>query len=222
MNALLAIAARDITLSFRTGGGSLHSVTFFALASLVFALAFGPAPALLARLAAPILWAIALLSALISLDRLFEADFEDGSLDAIVETADPLELSVLAKALAHWVAAGLPVVVATPPIALLLNLPAEGYAPLVLSLLIGTPALSLIGAVGAAVAVGLRRASVLVAILTAPLLAPTLIFGVAAAEAGAAGGAQYVPSLLLLGAVTLFSALIGPLAAAAAIRLNIS
>lgn len=222
MTAVLALAGRDIALAFRAGGGAFQSVLFFALAALIFALALGPDTALLSRLAAPILWAIALLSALVSLDRMFQADFEDGSLDAIVETADALELSVLAKALAHWIAAGLPVIAATPAVALLFNLAPEAYGPLFVSLLVGTPALSLVGAVGAAVAMGLRRASIMVAILSAPLYAPTLIFGVSAAEAGAAGGPQFVPSLMFLGAITLLAALIGPIAGAAAIRLNMS
>ncbi|NWG71499.1 MAG: heme exporter protein CcmB [Parvularculaceae bacterium] len=222
MRAQLAVIGRDVSLAFRSGGGALHSVIFFALAALVFALAIGPDLALLSGLAAPILWAIALLSALVSLDRLFQADFEDGSLDTIVETADFLELSVLAKSVAHWLSAGLPVVLAAPAVALLLNLPAEGYAPLLLSLLVGTPALSFLGAIGAAVALGLRRASILVAILSGPLFAPALIFGVGAARAGAVDSPQFLPAILLLGAITLFGALLGPIAGAAAIRLNMT
>lgn len=222
MKALVAIARRDVALAFRAGGGALQSAFFFALAALVFALAIGPDPAALARLAAPVLWAIALLASLVSLDRLFEADFEDGSLDAIVETADILELAVVAKALAHWATSSLPVILAAPLIAVLLNLPAAGHGPLVLSLLLGTPALSFFGAIGAAVAVGLRRASVLVAILAVPLFAPTLIFGAGAASAALAGSPEALPSFLILAAITLASAVIGPIAAAAAIRFNMS
>lgn len=221
MSAFLAIARRDIALAYRAGGGALQSVLFFALAALVFALAIGPDPNALSRLAAPILWAIALLATLVSLDRMFEADFEDGSLDAIVETSEILELAVFAKALAHWVATALPVILATPLIAVLLNLPAEGYLPIILSLIIGTPALSFFGAIGAGVAVGLRRAAILVAILSAPLYAPTLIFGVSAAQAALQGSPQALPSYLVLTAITLAGAIIGPLAAAAAIRLNL-
>lgn len=222
MSPLMAIAGRDVALAFRAGGGALHSVIFFALAALVFAMAIGPDPTTLKDLAAPVLWAIALLSTLVSLDRMFQSDFEDGSLDAMVETADVLELSVLAKAIAHWLSSGFPVILAAPAVALLLNLPADGYLPLLVSLLVGTPALSLLGAVGAAVAMGLRRASVLVAILSAPLYAPALIFGVGAAQAGAIDSPQFLPSVLFLAAITLFAALLGPIAGAAAIRLNLS
>lgn len=222
MSALMAIAGRDVALAFRAGGGALHAVIFFALAALVFAMAIGPDPTALKDLAAPVLWAIALLSTLVSLDRMFQSDFEDGSLDAMVETADVLELSVLAKAIAHWFSSGFPVILAAPAVALLLNLPADGYLPLLISLVVGTPALSLLGAIGAAVAMGLRRASVLVAILSAPLYAPALIFGVGAAQAGAIDSPQFLPSVLFLAAITLFAALLGPIAGAAAIRLNLS
>ncbi len=222
MSALMAIAGRDVALAFRAGGGALHAVIFFALAALVFAMAIGPDPTALKDLAAPVLWAIALLSTLVSLDRMFQSDFEDGSLDAMVETADVLELSVLAKAIAHWLSSGFPVILAAPAVALLLNLPADGYLPLLISLVVGTPALSLLGAIGAAVAMGLRRASVLVAILSAPLYAPALIFGVGAAQAGAIDSPQFLPSVLFLAAITLFAALLGPIAGAAAIRLNLS
>jgi heme exporter protein B len=220
MRRLAAIAGRDIALAFRAGGGAMQVVLFFALAALVFALAIGPDPTALRGLAAPILWTLALLAALVSLDRLFESDFEDGSLDALVETGDPLELSILAKACAHWTSALLPVVAATPLIAILLNLPANALQPLLLSLVIGTPALSLIGAIAAAVAVGLRRAGVLVAVLSAPLYAPTLIFGVSAAGAGAEASPAALPSFLILAAITLLAAIIGPIAGAAAIRFN--
>lgn len=222
MTELSAIYRRDVALAFRAGGGALQSVFFFGLAALLFALAIGPDPGAMSGLAAPILWAIALLAALISLDRMFEADFEDGSLDAIVETSDMLELSVMAKALAHWTTTSLPVIVSTPLIATLLNLPAEGYGPLVLSLLLGTPALSFLGAIGAGVAVGLRRAAILVSILSVPLFAPTLIFGVGAATAALEDGPAALPSFLFLASITLAGAIIGPIAAAAAIRFNMS
>lgn len=213
MRAVTAILIRDLALGFRAGGGAAQTALFFALVALVFALAIGPDRAAMARFAAPILWAAALLSALVSLDRVFQADFEDGSLDVIVASAELLEARVAAKALAHWLSSIAPLLVAAPAVALLLNLPGDQYGPLLLSLLIGTPALSLIGAVGAALTLSLRRAGVLIAILATPLYAPTLIFGVAAA--GGDGTA-----FLLLAAATLFAAAIGPLAAAAAIRFN--
>lgn len=222
MSAFSAIIARDIALAFKAGGGAMQTAMFFALVALVFALAAGPEPQLLSRLAAPVLWAGALLSALVSLDRIFQADFEDGSLDVLVETADLLELRVLAKAIAHWLSACLPLVIATPVFGVLLNLPASGYGPLLASLLIGTPALSLIGALAAALTLTLRRASILVSILAAPLYAPALIFGVGAAEAGAAASPGFAPALLLLAAASLFALVFAPLAGAAAIRFNMS
>jgi heme exporter protein B len=220
VSGFVAIVSRDVALALRAGGGSVQAALFFALAVLVFALAVGPDLKALAGLAAPVLWTAALLSTLVSLDRVFQADFEDGSLDVMVETVDLLELVVLAKAVAHWLTSALPLIIAAPVLALLLNLPPEGYGPLLLSLAIGTPALSLIGALGAALTLGMRRAGVLVSILVAPLYAPALIFGVGAAKGGLEGAPIYGPSLLLLGATTLFAAAIAPLAGAAAIRFN--
>ena len=222
MKAFAAIVARDLALAFRAGGGGLQTVVFFALVATVFALAIGPDVDRLSQIAAPILWAGALLSALVSLDRIFQADFEDGSLDVLVETAEVLEVRVLAKAIAHWAGSCLPLIVAAPLLAILLNLPAQGFWPLVASLLVGTPALSLIGAVAAALGLAMRRASVLMSILAAPLYAPALIFGVAAAEAGAAASPAYGPAMMLLGAVSLIALIVAPLAGAAAIRFNLS
>ena len=222
MNAFVAIISRDVALGFRAGGGAMQAAMFFALIVLVFALAIGPEPARLATLAAPILWAGALLSALVSLDRIFQADFEDGSLDVLVETAELPELRVLAKAAAHWLSSLLPLIVAAPLFALLLNLPAAGYGPLLLSLLIGTPAGSREARRAAALTLALRRASILVSILAAPLYAPVLIFGVGAAEAGAAASPSFGPTLLLLAASSLFTLVFAPLAGAAAIRFNMS
>ena len=219
-NHFFALVARDVSLAFRAGGGAAQTVVFFALLVLIFALAVGPERDLLARIAAPILWTGALLATLVSLDRVFQADYEDGSLDVILETSDLLEISVLAKALAHWLTACLPLIVAAPLLGVLLNLPGEAFQPLIVSLLAGTPALSLIGSVAAALALSLRRASILVSLLAAPLFAPTLIFGLATANAGAVGAASVAPSLMLLAAATLFSLIVSPLAAAAAIRFN--
>jgi heme exporter protein B len=222
MNAFFAIISRDVALGFKAGGGAFQTALFFALTIMVFAIAIGPDATLLPRIAAPALWAAALLSALVSLDRIFQADYEDGSLDVFVETSDLLEMRVLAKAIAHWISACLPLIAVTPLLGVLLNLPAAGLAPLVASLLIGTPALSLIGAISAAVTLSMRRAGVLVSILTTPLYAPTLIFGVGAAVAGADGAPGFVPSLLFLAAASVFSFIIAPLAGAAAIRFNMS
>ncbi len=218
MSAFVAIVGRDVRLAFRAGGGSLQGALFFAITALIFALAIGADLATLSRLAAPILWACALLSTLVSLERIFQADAEDGSLDVIVETADPLEIAFLAKAAAHWLTASLPLIAAAPVIGVLLNLPGERFAPLLVSLLVGTPALSLIGALGAALTLSLKRAGVLVTILIAPLYAPTLIFGVAAS--GGLDAPMAASALLFLGAATMFSLIIAALAGAAAIRMN--
>jgi len=221
MTAFLAIISRDVALGFRAGGGALLAAMFFALMILMFALAVGPDKALLSVVAAPILWAAALLAALVSFDRIFQADYEDGTLDTLVETADMLEMRVLAKALAHWIATCLPLIVLTPLLALMLNLPGGGFGPLIVSLLIGTPALSLIGALTAALTVTLRRANILVTVLAAPLFTPILIFGVAAAKTTTFADAAFTPAILLLSASALFSLIVAPLGGAAAIRANL-
>ncbi len=221
MRVARAIVARDLTLAVRAGGGTFQAVLFLSLAVIIYALAVGPDVGTLSLVAAPVLWASALLATIVSLDRVFQADFEDGSLDVLVETSDTLSLSVLAKAVSHWLSTGLPLVIAAPILGILLGLEPEGYLPVAASLAVGTPGLSLIGALAAAITVSLRRASILVTLLTAPLYAPVIIFGVGAAKAGAAGEALYAPSMLILAAISLFAAIVAPLAGAAAIRLNL-
>jgi len=220
MSAFAAIVLRDLRLAFRAGGGAVQAVMFFALTIIIFALASGPDRARLAAMAIPALWTGATLAAMLSFDRLFQDDHEDGALDAIIETADPLAVAVIAKALAHWLSTMLPLIAATPLLALLLSLPADAVGPIVLSLLAGTPGLSLLGALASALTLSLRRASVLMTILTAPLLTPVIIFGVAAANAGAEGDPRFGPSLMILAAFSLFACVFAPLAAAAAIRFN--
>jgi len=220
MSAFAAIVARDLRLAFRAGGGAVQAVMFFALTIIIFALAAGPDRARLAALAVPAIWTGALLAAMLSFDRLFQEDQEDGALDALLETADPLALTVIAKAVAHWLSTLLPLIAASPLLALLLNLPGEAFGPLVLSLAAGTPALSLLGALASAITLSLKRASVLMTILTAPLLTPVVIFGVAAANSGADGDPRFGPTLMILAAFSLFACVFAPLAAAAAIRFN--
>jgi heme exporter protein B len=220
MTSFVAIVMRDLRLAFRADGGAMSSVVFFALIIVIFAFAVGPDRARLSASAAPILWTAATLAAMLSFDRIFQADFEDGSLDALIETQDALSLVALAKAAAHWLSTMLALIVATPALGLLLGLAADAYAPLILSMLVGTPALSLFGVFASALALPLRRASMLMTILTAPLLAPAIIFGVGAANAGAAGDALFGPALMILGALTMFGCVALPLAAAAAIRFN--
>lgn len=220
MRRLASIIGREVKLAFRAGGGALNGVIFFALTILIFALAVGPDRAQLSAAAAPILWTAATLAAMLSFDRIFQADYEDGSLDAFIETSDMLSLVALAKAAAHWLTTLAPLIIATPVLGLLLGLPAEAYGPLILSMLVGTPALSLFGALASALSLSLRRASMLMTILTAPLLTPAIIFGVGAANAGAAGDALFGPALMILAAISLFACVVLPLAAAAAIRFN--
>ena len=194
MTAAAAVLARELALAFRTGGGFGLGVGFFLIVALMVPLGIGPDPARLAGVAAGTLWLGALLACLLSLDRLFQADWEDGTLDQLALAPLPLEAIVALKALAHWLTTGLPLVVAAPLLALMLNLPAPAYPWLIASLAAGTPALSLIGAIGAALTVGIRRGGLLLALLVLPLYLPTLILG-ASCVTSAAGGADPWPGV---------------------------
>jgi heme exporter protein B len=217
MTAFRLLVRRELRLALRQGGDAAMVVAFFVLTVILFPFGVGPEPELLARIAAGILWVTALLAALLSLERLFQADYEDGSLEALALLPLALEAQVLAKCLAHWLVTGLPLTLAAPLLALLLHLDAAGYPVLVLSLLIGTPSLSLVGAVGAALTLGARRGGVLLSLLMLPLYIPVLIFGVLAVEASIAGfGAR--PHLLLLAALLVGALPLAPVAAAAALR----
>ena len=217
MTAFRLIVLRDLRLALRQGGDAAMVVAFFVLTVILFPFGVGPEAELLARIAAGILWVTALLAALLSLERLFQADWEDGSLEALALMPLALEAQVLAKCLAHWLVAGLPLIIVAPLLALLLHLDRAGYPALLLSLLLGTPSLSLIGAVGAALSLGARRGGVLLSLLVLPLYIPVLIFGVAAVEA-ATGGFDGRPHLLLLGALLAGALVLTPVAAAAALR----
>ena len=187
MTALAALIRRDIAIALRVGGGALIGVLFFLTVVVLMPFAVGPDLALLTRLGPAILWLGALLASLLTLDRLFMADHDDGSLDLIVMSRTPLELTCAAKALAHWLAAGLPLVIATPVLGLLLNLDATSTSAVALTLLAGTPALTFTGMIGAALAVTLHRGGLLLAVLVLPLSIPVLIFGVAASQAAISG-----------------------------------
>ncbi len=217
VRAFLRLVGRDLTLAFRGGIGGWTAPLFFVLAVTLFPLGIGPETGLLARVAPGVLWAAALLAALLSLERLFVADREDGSLDQLMLGVLPLEFVVLAKTAAHWLTAGLPLVVAAPALAVLLNLDAGGFAALVASLLLGTPILSLLGALGAALTVGLRRGGALVALLVLPLYVPVLIVGAGAVEGAVTGAGARAPLLALAGGLVGATAL-APWAAAAALR----
>lgn len=217
MSSFAALLTRDLRLAFRQGGDVANVVAFFALAVILFPFGVGPDPDLLARIAAGILWVTALLAALLSLERLFDADFQDGSLEALGLMPVPLEIQVLAKCVAHWLTTGLPLTIIAPLLALVLHFDVAGYPALIAALLLGTPVLSLIGAIGAALTLGARRAGVLLSLLVLPLYIPVLIFGVAASEA-AALGLESRPHLLLLAALLAGSLALAPWAAAAALR----
>lgn len=219
MKAVLTLIWRDIALALRLGGGGSIGLAFFVLSVVLVPLGIGPETGTLARIAPGVLWIAALLAALLSLDRLFQADHEDGSLDQLMLSPMPLEQVVLAKALAHWITTGLPLIVIAPLLGLSLSLPVEVLPVLVVSIASGTPALSLIGAVGAAITVGVRRGGLLLSILVLPLYIPTLIFGARAVE-NALLALDPVPALALGGAITLLAAAITPFAAAAALRIN--
>jgi heme exporter protein B len=214
-----ALLLRDLRLSFRAGGGFGLGLAFFLLVAVLVPLGVGPEGGTLGRIAPGILWVGALLACLLSLDRIFALDYEDGSLDLLATAPIPLEGVVAVKALAHWLVTGLPLTLVAPVLAVLLNLPG-GYGWLVLSLALGTPALSVIGAFGAALVVGVKRGGLLLSLLVLPLYVPTLIFGAEVVKRGAAG-LELGPPMALLAAITAGAAAVLPFAAAAAIRVNL-
>lgn len=217
MNPLSALLLRDMRLAIRVGGGALMGVLFFLIVVTLMPFAIGPDLVLLKRIGPAVLWLGALLASLLALDRLFAADHEDGSLDLLLMGRAPLELVVLVKALAHWITTGLPLVLATPLLGLFLNLDGQAIGAVALTLLAGTPALTCIGLIGAALSVALRRGGLLLPVLILPLTVPVLIFGVAASNA-AITGLSFGPPFTILCALTLASLVLGPFAAAAALR----
>ena len=216
MVSFKALLLRDLRLAFRQGGDGAMAVIFFVLAALLFPFGLGPEPEALARDAVGIVWVMALLASLLALDRLFQGDWEDGSLDLMALSPLPLELVVLAKALGHWLVSGLPLLIAAPIVAAMLQFDPAGLPRLVLALALGTPTLSLLGAVGAALTLGARRAAVLVSLLVLPLEIPILIFGVAAADPAATGDG--LTQIMVLGALLALALPLCPWAAAAALR----
>lgn len=217
---MIALLVRDLRLSIRAGGGFGLGLAFFLILAVLVPLGVGPEAAILAQIAPGILWVGALLACLLSLDRMFALDFEDGSLDLLATAPIPLEGVVAIKALAHWLTTGLPLVLAAPVLGVLFSLPGAAYGWLVLSLLVGTPALSVIGAFGAALTVGLKRGGLLLSLLVLPLYVPTLVFGAEAVSRGAQGLSVATPLLLLAGITTGSIALL-PFAAAFALRINL-
>lgn len=217
---MIALLLRDLKLTTRTGGGFGMGLGFFLILCTLIPFSVGPDADILGKIAPGILWVGVLLSCLLSLDRIFALDYEDGSLDILVTSPVPLEGAVIAKAAAHWLTSSLPLVVAAPLFGILLHLPAKAVPWLLLSLLIGTPALSMLGAFGAAITVGLRRGGLLLLLLVLPLYVPTLIFGAEAVRRGVAG-LDVIPPLALQAGITLLTIGLIPFAAAAAIRINL-
>lgn len=219
--AFIALVRRELRLALRQASDTATVLVFFVLTVSIFPFGVGPEPAMLARISAGVIWVTALLAALLSLDRLFQADYEDGSLEQIALAPLPLEAAVLAKCLAHWLTTGLPLIVAAPVMGALLNMPPEGFGVLVAAMALGTPVLTFLGAVGSALTVGARRAGVLVPLLLLPLYVPVLIFGVAAVDAALLG----MPSarfLVVLAGLFVAAATLTPWATAAALRQALS
>ena len=218
MSALAALLLRDVRLAVRVGGGTFIGVLFFLIVVTLMPFAIGPDLALLARIGPAILWIGALLASLLALDRLLAIDHEDGSLDLIVTAPVALELTVAVKGAAHWLTTGLPLVVAAPLLGLLLNLDPSATGAVALTLLVGTPALTFIGLIGAAITVALRRGGLLVAVLVLPLTVPVLIFGVAASNAAIVGPVRFGTPFSILCGIALMSVVVGTFATAAALR----
>lgn len=217
---MIALLIRDLRLAVRAGGGFGLGLSFFLIVTVLVPFGVGPETELLSKIAPGILWIGALLACLLSLDRIFALDFEDGSLDLLATAPVPLEGAVLVKAVAHWLTSALPLVVAAPMLGILLSLPQQGFFWVFVSLLLGTPALSVIGTFGAALTVGIKRGGLLLSLLVLPLYVPTLIFGAEVARRGAEGLAVETPLMLLAG-ISLGALAFLPFAAAAVLRMNL-
>jgi len=217
MRSFTEILRRDLKLAYRQGMDSVMVVMFFVIAVVLFPFGVGPEPGILARIAAGVIWVAALLASMLSLERLFQTDFEDGSLEILVLQPITLEIAVAAKVAAHWITTGLPLIIAAPLLAVLMNMDASGFGILILALALGTPTLSLIGAIGAALILGARRGGVLLSLLVLPLYIPVLIFGVSAVDA-ALGGFPARPHLLILAGLLLATTALCPWVSASALR----
>jgi len=217
MRVFLSVVKRDLRLAQRQGMDSIMVVAFFVIAVVLFPFGVGPEANILARISSGVIWVAALLAAMLSLERLFQIDYEDGSLELMALQPIPLEVVVMAKITAHWITTGLPLLVATPLLAVFMNLPNDGFWVLVLTLAIGTPSLSLIGAIGAALILGSRRGGVLLSLLVLPLYIPVLIFGVSAID-GAISGLTVNAHLLIMSGLLVAALPLCPWASAGAIR----
>ena len=221
MIAFWQLVRRDVVLAWKDGGSVGVALGFYLMVVTLLPLGIGPDLALLTRIAPGVLWVALLLAALLSLGRMFETDMEDGSLEVLATGPLPLEAVAAAKSLAHWLTTGLPLTAMAPLLGLLLNLPPEGYGALVASMLVGTPAVSFVGGVGAALTLRARRGGLLLALLMLPLFVPTLIFGIDAVRAAIVDAAAFWPAFLILCAISLASLVLAPIAAAAALRFQL-
>ena len=219
-HAFVSLLKRDLVLAVRNRGELINPLLFYVIVAMLFPLGVTSDPKTLATMAAGVLWIAALLATLLSLDNLFRSDFDDGSLELIMLSPHPGVVLVLAKVLAHWLVTGLPLLIATPLLAVLMAVPDEARATLWLPLALGTPVLSLVGAIGVALTVGLRRGGALLSLLVLPLYVPVLIFGANAAGASAAG-LPVTGQLYMLGAFLVLALSLAPLATAAALRISI-
>jgi heme exporter protein B len=218
LNPFIAIVARDLRLAIRQGGSTLLVIAFFVITVTLFPFGVGPETGVLERISAGVVWVAALLAALLSLDRMYQADYEDGSLEQLALSGAGLGTITMAKITAHWLTTGLPLLITAPILAVLMQMQADGFPALLLSMVLGTPILSLIGSIGAALTVGVRRGGVLLSLLVLPLYIPVLIFAVGAVDA-AAQGLPVESHLMLLGAILLVALPLCPWASAAALRL---
>jgi heme exporter protein B len=216
------LVRRDLLLAWKEGGTVGVALGFYLVVVTMLPLSLGPDLNLLSRIAPGLLWVALLLATLLSLGRLFETDFEDGSLEAMAIGPLPLEAVAAAKSLAHWLTTGIPLTIMAPVLGLLVNLPLEAYGVLVLTMLAGTPAVSFIGAIGAALTLRARRSGVLIALLMLPLYVPTLLFGIEAISAALTGTGAFLPAFLILVAISLASIVLAPLAAALALRFQLA
>lgn len=220
MNAFLRLVRRDVSLALREGGALGTALGFYTVVVAMMPLGLGPDLNLLSRIAPGVLWIALLLAALLSMGRIFEADAEDGSLEVMATGPLPLELVCAAKALAHWITTGIPLLALAPLLGLIMNLDASAYLPLMATMLAGTPAISFLGSIGAALTLRARRGGLLVALLVLPLYIPTLIYGISAISAAQLGAGGATGALLIVTALSLGSLVLGPLAAAAALRIQ--
>jgi heme exporter protein B len=221
MSAFWHLVRRDLQLAWKEGGTVGVALGFYLVVVTMLPLSLGPDLNLLSRIAPGLLWVALLLATLLSLGRLFETDFEDGSLEVLATSALPLEAIAAAKSLAHWLTTGIPLTILAPVLGLLVNLPLEAYGVLVATMLVGTPAVSFIGAIGAALTLRARRSGVLIALLMLPLFVPTLLFGIEAITAALTQSGGFMSAFLILLAISLASVVLAPLAAALALRFQL-